>query len=140
MSEYASQLLAALSMIYPVASRVKTNVQSSNHTQFDIGTAMPLGLILNELISNVYKYAFNEKSNVALAITVETLGDGKHQLIVEDNGIKLPEGFDFAKARSFGLSLVRRLAKQLYGKVEYSGGQGARFVVSFTESIQNKLV
>lgn len=138
--EYAELLMGELATIYHNGNEVKTQLTATDQAEFDIDTAVPLGLILNELISNAYKYAFNQKREGFLSITIESLGKGKHQLIVEDNGNGLPEGFDFAKARSLGLRLVRRLAKQLYGKVEYSGGHGARFVVSFTESIQSRLV
>ena len=133
-AEYAENLMKELSGIYPGAKAVKTNVQAVGEVQFDIDTAVPLGLILNELISNAYKYAFDEGQSGELNISVESLGEGKHQLTVADSGTGLPEGFDFAKAKSLGLRLVRRLAKQLYGSVEYQGTTGASFTVSFSDT------
>ena len=73
-------------------------------------------------------------------VSVESLGKGKHQLTVSDSGAGLPQGFDFAKAKSLGLRLVRRLAKQLYGSVEYVEESGAKFVVSFSETELRKAV
>lgn len=139
-AEYAESLMKELSTIYPSAQGVKTNIQMEEGAHFDIDTAVPLGLILNELISNAYKYAFNGKGAGELNIAVVPLGDGKHQLTVSDTGTGLPEGFDFGKAKSLGLRLVRRLAKQLYGTVDYSRGQGAKFVVTFTDTVERKAV
>lgn len=132
--EYASLLVTELSTIYRRGNEVKTAVNASGEVEFDIDVAVPLGLILNELISNAYKYAFETDREGTLAVSIQSLGEGKHQLVVEDNGVGLPENFDFAKARSLGLRLVRRLAKQLYGNVEYSNVAGARFVVNFYDT------
>lgn len=139
-AEYAENLMKELASIYPVAKSVKTEVKAEGEVQLDIDTAVPLGLILNELISNAYKYAFDGKSTGELHVSVESLGAGKHQLTVVDSGEGLPEGFDPKKAKSLGLRLVRRLAKQLYGSVEYRWEDGAHFVVSFSETQLRKAV
>jgi two-component sensor histidine kinase len=138
--EYANMLVGELGTIYNKKADVNTVVNGGTTSEFDIDTAIPLGLILNELISNAYKYAFNEGEQGALSVSINSLGEGKHQLIVEDNGGGLPESFDFQKAKSLGLRLVRRLAKQLYGSVEYSNIGGAKFVVNFTETLQRKAI
>ncbi len=137
---YAKLLMGELATIYQKDNMVKAEIRSGDQTEFDIDTAVPLGLILNELISNAYKYAFSGKQGGELLISIESMGDHKHQLIVEDNGEGLPLDFDFAKAKSLGLRLVRRLAKQLYGTVTYSGGHGARFVVTFRDTMQKQVV
>lgn len=138
--EYARLLMAELATIYQSDNQVKTEVKSGSLTEFDIDVAVPLGLILNELISNAYKYAFSDNQVGTLSISIEPIGEDQHQLIVADNGEGLPKDFDFAKAKSLGLRLVRRLAKQLYGKVEYSNDAGARFVVSFSTDNLRKAV
>ncbi len=139
-AEYAENLMKELATIYPSAKLVQTKVNSKSASQFDIDTAVPLGLILNELISNAYKYAFDGKSAGELNVSVEPLGDGQHQLTVSDSGEGLPAEFDFQKAKSLGLRLVRRLAKQLYGSVTYSHEEGAKFVVIFTDTLQRRAV
>ncbi len=139
-AEYAENLMKELAAIYPSAKGVKTSIQADGNSAFDIDTAVPLGLILNELISNAYKYAFDGKSAGELNVSVEPLGDGKHQLTVSDSGAGLPSEFDFQKAKSLGLKLVRRLAKQLYGSVTYSHEEGAKFVVIFTDTLQRRAV
>ncbi len=134
--EYAEQLSQDLAGIYPNAGKVTTSVNAGSKVKFDIDTAVPLGLILNELISNSYKYAFEDKEVGELQVSIESIGDGKHQLMVEDNGRGLSKGFDLEKAKSLGLRLVNRLAEQLYGTVEYYGDHGAKFVINFEESIR----
>ncbi|PIQ47159.1 MAG: hypothetical protein COW03_16500 [Cytophagales bacterium CG12_big_fil_rev_8_21_14_0_65_40_12] len=138
--EYANMLVGELGTIYNKKADVNTVVNGGSTSEFDIDTAIPLGLILNELISNAYKYAFNNGEQGTLSVSINSLGEGKHQLTVEDNGGGLPDSFDFQKAKSLGLRLVRRLAKQLYGSVEYSNIGGAKFVVNFTDTLQRKAI
>lgn len=139
-AEYAENLMKELATLYPSAKGVKTGIDAGDKAQFDIDTAVPLGLILNELISNAYKYAFEEDVTGELNVTVKSLGEGRHQLTVADTGGGLPTGFDPTKAKSLGLRLVRRLAKQLYGSVTYSYEAGAKFVIIFTDTIERKAV
>ncbi len=138
--EYAKLLTGELATIYKGGAKVVTAVKSDGLAEFDIDIAVPLGLILNELISNAYKYAFNEKREGTLEVSIHSLGEGKHQLTVTDTGAGLPEDFDFAKAKSLGLRLVRRLAKQLYGSVDYQWEGGSRFTVQFSDTQLRKAV
>lgn len=137
--EYSKLLSTELAAVYQSNKKVRTEIIASGQLDFDIDVAVPLGLILNELISNAYKYAFDDQDG-SLAVSLESLGEGKHQMTVADNGRGLPSDFDIRKAKSLGLRLVRRLAKQLYGTVTYSGDKGAKFVVIFTDTIERKAV
>ncbi len=139
-AEYAEQLSQDLANIYSTTGKVNTAINVDGEVKFDIDTAVPLGLILNELISNSYKYAFGEKKEGALEVSIASKGEGKHQLTVADNGHGLSKGFDIETAKSLGLRLVNRLAEQLYGSVEYSGSEGAKFVINFEESIKRGTV
>ncbi|GAB5525212.1 MAG: hypothetical protein Roseis2KO_30840 [Roseivirga sp.] len=139
-AEYAENLMKELAAIYPAAKGVKMNIRAEGSSEFDIDTAVPLGLILNELISNAYKYAFKGADSGELNVSVESLGKGKHQLTVADSGAGLPEDFDFKKAKSLGLRLVRRLAKQLYGSVDYQWNEGAQFTIHFSDADLRKAV
>lgn len=136
--EYVEMLLSELSSIYPSSGKVKTVIATSGNTEFDIDTAVPLALILNELISNAYKYAFEDQKAGELKIDLIEMSSGSHVLTVLDNGSGLPHQFDFAKAKSLGLRLVRRLAKQLYGTADYQNGEGASFRINFTDTYIRK--
>jgi len=135
-AEYAKQLSSDLANIYPTAGKVSTSIHTDSQVKFDIDTAVPLGLILNELISNSYKYAFEDREKGELQVSITSVGEGKHQLMVEDDGKGLSEGFDLERAKSLGLRLVNRLTEQLYGTVDYYGDHGAKFVINFEESIR----
>ncbi|MEO8148606.1 MAG: histidine kinase dimerization/phosphoacceptor domain -containing protein, partial [Bacteroidia bacterium] len=102
---------------------VHANIQIPE-TFFDIDTAVPLGLILNELFTNSYKYAHpaiasilpDENEQTTLLIDVNLIKDaGNLILVYKDNGVGLPPAFDFEKAKSLGLRIVTRLAKQIKG-------------------------
>jgi len=136
-TEYTQQLVDQISSLY-ASKTAKIDIDAKDF-RFDIDTAVPLGLILNELITNAYKYAFSEASG-QLSISVEPKGDLGYELVVKDNGQGMPENFDFDKARSLGLRLVKRLSKQLYGNAAYNNHNGAEFKVLFKDTIQRKEV
>jgi len=86
----------------------------------DPAQCLPLGLILNEAITNTIKYAFPDggTSSPAIHITLKEDPDAYIMLIVADNGIGLPEGFDAAQSKSLGLHLMQTLTLQLEGDLE----------------------
>ena len=67
------------------------------------------------LLSNALKHAFSPAKAARIQIDLEPLGGGRHALRVTDNGVGLPPGFDFGRADSLGLQLVRSLTQQLNG-------------------------
>ncbi|MBL7858144.1 MAG: hypothetical protein JNM57_10695 [Cyclobacteriaceae bacterium] len=82
-----------------------------NQVQLDIAQAVPLGLILNEAITNSIKYAFPERrGTVAVDINME---DEFVSIAIRDDGIGMPEGFNLEASQTLGLNLIRGLAKQL---------------------------
>ena len=97
---------------------------------FDIDTAVPLGLIMNELLTNSFKYAFggNRKNEIYIGMKKE---NGSYELDFRDSGEGLPPGFNFTTARSLGIRLVNLLAKQLNGSAKYFHNGGAQFVINF---------
>jgi len=114
---------------------------SSNHIQLkiqvekvslDIETAIPCGLIINELVSNALKYAF--PVHRAGEIQVSLSQDSNHTLtlIVRDNGIGLPAEFESKKTRTLGMNLIQGLVKQLRGNLEINNHQGTEFKIFFT--------
>jgi two-component sensor histidine kinase len=99
----------------------------------DIASAMPCGLLLNELISNALKYAFpgNRAGVVRIALKRGT-GD-LIKVLVADDGIGFPEGLDFSKAESFGLQIVNLLVGQLDATIELDRTNGTAFTLTFRE-------
>ncbi len=95
-----------------------------------VDKAIPCGLLLNELITNALKHAF--KDGRRGDVRVELARDGTRlRLVVQDNGIGLPAGFDAQHTSSLGMQLVTTLAEQLDASLDVSSRDGARFEVSF---------
>jgi two-component system, sensor histidine kinase PdtaS len=98
-----------------------------------IDTLMPLGLILNELISNSLKYAFEGKDNGKININITKKSNGSLEMFVSDNGIGLPASFSWDNANTLGIELVKTLVEQISGTIEISGSQGASFKITFED-------
>ena len=107
-------------------------------TQFDpafvnIETAIPCGLIVNELISNAIKYAFKKTETGRVEVILVTKCNSKFTLKVNDNGCGLPDNLDIDKSESLGLRLVKILTRQLRGKLTIYNHPGALFQIEFSE-------
>jgi two-component sensor histidine kinase len=96
-----------------------------------VDTAIPLGLIANELVCNSLKHAFTGRPAGHMRISLSQIDHGRLQLEVQDDGKGLPSGFDPDKTSSLGVRLVKILSGQINGKMDFNGENGARFAVSF---------
>ncbi len=104
-----------------------------DEVRLGIGTAIPVALITNELLSNAFKYAFPPGRPGRIAIVLRTAGGGMFELAVEDDGVGFPEGLDYEHTESLGLQLVCILAKQLGGSLDVRRRGGTRFALTFEE-------
>ncbi|MCI0497336.1 MAG: ATP-binding protein, partial [Thermoplasmata archaeon] len=93
--------------------------------------AIPVGLIVNELVSNAMKHAYPGERVGTVRVGLVAEGDGGYRLTVADDGIGLPEGFDIEGAESMGMVLVNTLVDQLDGTIEVKVSGGSRFTVRF---------
>jgi two-component system, sensor histidine kinase PdtaS len=105
----------------------------------DVDTAVPLGLILNELVTNAYKYAFNKVNEGTLFIDLNKEEEHLYTLTVKDNGPGLPENLNLDESESLGLKLVNILVKQLEGTIDVKSNNGAEFSIHFIDVIQTKI-
>jgi len=99
----------------------------------DISSAMPCGLLLNELISNALKHAFPDNRAGVVRIGLKRGPGGRIEIRVADDGIGLPADLDFRKAESFGLQIVNLLVGQLDASIELDRSNGTAFTVTFRE-------
>jgi len=95
----------------------------------DINTAVPLGLIMNELISNALKHAFPGERQGTISISGGYDGD-LITLIVRDNGVGIPADFDWKNTTSLGMRLVNSLIEQVDGTLTLDRGTGTTFTVT----------
>ncbi|MBH8564172.1 PAS domain S-box protein [Nostoc sp. CENA67] len=133
-AHYIRNLTAHLFASYNTSSNLIQLSINTEKVSLDIETAVPCGLIINELVSNALKYAFPD--NRAGQIKVKFYQENEHNLIliVQDNGIGLPENFDHKKSKTLGINLVQGLVKQLRGSIDINCQQGTEFRISFGKS------
>ena len=96
----------------------KLNLDLEKNVVIGIDTAVPCGLIVNELVSNSLKHAFPDGHGGEINISLHTDDADFITLVVGDNGAGMPDGFDFRKADSLGLQLVMSLISQLSGSID----------------------
>jgi PAS domain S-box-containing protein len=113
------------------ASLIKLNVDIDD-IKLDINTSIPLGLIINELVTNSLKHAFPPGESGEITIKFHTQEDTYH-LQVKDNGIGFPKDIDYKNTDSLGLRLVTILTEQIDGKMELKNTSGTTFNIIFTE-------
>ena len=99
----------------------------------DLDTAIPVGLIVNELVINALKYAFKGKLSGKIKVSLESIDHLQYQLEVSDDGCGIPKEFDISKAASLGLRLVRILSKQIQGDLTVFNQNGTHFRVTFNK-------
>jgi PAS domain S-box-containing protein len=98
----------------------------------DINRAIPVGLIVNELVTNAVKHGFKKGSEGNICVAMREGTRGKFELVVADTGKGLPKGFDIRKTESFGMQLVTDLVAQLEGSIEMERKEiGSEFVIRF---------
>jgi two-component sensor histidine kinase len=103
-----------------------------------IETALPIGLIINELLTNAFKYAFPGNAPGEIRITLELEENQRCTLSVQDDGVGLPETSTLDSDKSIGLYIVRLLVEQLEGTVDIVRNHGTSFVVRFQNLIHGK--
>lgn len=101
--------------------------------RFDVDTSVPLGLIINELLSNSIKYAFTDRNEGEISLNLRQIEGSKYELIYSDNGIGIPEDIDLDNLTSLGLELVQLLVAQLNGSVNFEVNGGTRFKIIFNK-------
>ena len=131
-ADYAATMLRVLWNSHgALASKVRLNLMA-NPVMLPIETAIPCGLILNELTGNTLKHAFPYGSDGEVTVGLEHDAAAKAVCLwVRDNGIGLSPDLDWRQSSSLGLRLVQLLAGQLRGTVESGTGPGAEFRVTF---------
>ncbi len=97
----------------------------------DLQTAIPTGLIANELLSNAMKHAFPGKRSGTIELGFRPLPEGSYVLSVKDNGVGFPEGIDIRKTESLGLQIVSSLIDQVDGRFEILRENGTEFRIIF---------
>lgn len=132
--EYFSELVRYISETYNVNSKVKVNLRIKVREKFiDIDKAIPCGIIINELLSNAFKYAFPDNKSGEVKVELRSIVNPNYhcRLIVEDNGVGIKGKINFKNPETLGLQLINSLTDQLDGKLEVNMEKGTGFTFFF---------
>ncbi len=125
--EYTASLAQLLFRSYGVDTNMIRLEMEGELVYLNIESAVPCGLIVNELLSNCLKHAFPGKRTGVIRIHISKDPTQHIVLIVADDGIGLPKGFDFEKTETLGLQLVLTLVKQLNAMIAVRNDQGTEY-------------
>jgi PAS domain S-box-containing protein len=132
MDKHIRQLVENLSQTYGASERSVTPVIECSRVDLTLNQAIPCALVLNELLSNVYKHAFREGQRGTVEISLRRTADGMVELRVRDDGVGLPEDMRIDELATLGLQLVRDLVlEQLRGELEVLSSPGTEFFITF---------
>ena len=123
--------------IDPAQIRVGVDMEECS---IDIRQAIPLGLIINELISNAFRHAFPDGKTGTVSIFFRAMENGSYQFDIKDDGVGVPGDVDFEEPRSFGLQIVKTLTDQLNGDLRVSRNSGTEVAITFLKSDPRQII
>lgn len=127
-SEYADELISEILISHKSKKEVKI-IKDFQTCDLSISKAIPAGLILNEMMTNCFKHAFEISQNPIISIKLQVQNNAV-MMSVQDNGIGFKKEFQ-KNDQSLGITLMNSLADQIDGKIEFKNNDGARVILSF---------
>jgi len=128
--EYAEKIAEELLRTYNIGENISLDLKIDD-IYFGIDTAIPCGLILNEMFTNALKHAFPDRKKGRIRISLKLLKDKSYEFIFQDNGIGIPDNIDFDKTESLGLQLIKILTEQIDGTVAMTRRNGTIYKIVF---------
>ena len=145
-SQYIKELVNNLLLTYRLETDVSLDFDLEENILLDMDTAIPLGIIINETISNAFKYAFSGRDKGEIRVKIhqdeekrkkESYKSVSYILQILDNGVGIPEHIDIEELDSLGLQLVISLVGQLDGELEIKRNNGTEFNIKFNVTEKN---
>ena len=132
MAVHIRRLLGSMGQIYTNSyRRIRPRIECA-HVFLSVTQAIPCALVLNELMSNVYKHAYPDDTKGECLVTMEVIDGNRIHFRVRDNGAGIPENIDIEGSETLGLKLIRNLVrKQLKGDVWFKNNNGMDIVAEF---------
>jgi two-component sensor histidine kinase len=127
---YLEQLTKSIADSYHVAGKTITLEIGCDPLSFSLDKAIPLGLLINEMLTNAFKYAFNECESGIVEIELKQQRKD-FRLRITDNGSGFPDDLENRKKKSMGMELIELLTEQLGGKLQVESGQGVAYSLVF---------
>lgn len=132
-SSYIEHLANNLLLSYKPKEKNISLVQKIDNVFLNLDQAIPCGLIINELVSNALKYAFEKKQNGKLNISIDIDKKENVTVVIGDNGPGLPKDINYRNTQSLGLQLVMVLVSQLRGTIKLDNTKGAKYTIIFNK-------
>lgn len=136
LGEYLGELCQNISYAFPQLENQPEIKFDMEPIMFDAEKSVWVGLIVNELVTNSFKYAFADQTNPKIYISMERSKDDRLNMTYQDNGIGLPDGISLENITSMGLKLIHTLTQQLDGSITIKNKEGANFQFSFNDRQQ----
>jgi two-component sensor histidine kinase len=131
--DYLHSLTEHLMRSYGAGTRRIRLASDIAPVSLSLDTAIPCGLIINELVTNSLKHAFPGDKSGEIVVELRVLPDCSCRLAVRDDGVGLPSDFSIEETRSLGLRLVRTLTEQIGdGRLHVNSDHGAKFEITFS--------
>ena len=132
MSSYIEEVVAYLHDSYSLYQPIRIEL-SVEDIELDVTLAVPLGLIINEAITNAYKYAFPNERTGTITVRLHSIKETSYKLVIADDGVGLPANYDPSHSRSLGMTLIHGFSRQLGGKLSISSTSGMCISLLFEE-------
>jgi two-component sensor histidine kinase/CheY-like chemotaxis protein len=132
MQSYINEVVAYLHDSYDPVQPVRFNL-SVEPVELDVTLAVPLGLIINEAITNAFKYAFPDGRPGSITLSLHWLQQARYLLTIKDDGVGLPSNYDPSNSRSLGMTLMHGFSNQLGGELTITSPPGLTISLAFAE-------
>ena len=132
-SDYLKKLINHLFIVYGFDKRSVNYKINADNIYLNIDTAVPCGLLVNEVVSNSLKYAFPGNHHGEIDVNFAIEKDHIYNLKIRDNGIGLSQDLINNNNGSLGIKLINTLVKQLDGKIEINSNSGTEYKITFSE-------
>lgn len=130
-STYVKELAHNLVASYQFNKELVINLKFDiSEVELNLDQAIPCGLIINEIITNSIKYAFEGSQRGEIFLSMKER-ENRIEIEVSDNGIGFPEDWDYLKSDSLGIQLIVTLVEQLDGKINLDNSQGIKYLINF---------
>jgi len=127
---YFSDLIDKIAATYITSPRIKIE-NEIDEMVLDSGILFPLGMIINELLTNAVKYAFTGERPGVIHVRIIRKDDKHVEIIIKDNGVGLPDALEISSSRGIGLTLVRMMIQQIKGSIKINKIGGTEFRIQF---------
>ena len=130
-SGFLDALIPTLISSYGVSDKKIDLKILAGSVSLPINSAIPCGLLINELITNALKHAFPNSSSGEITVTLSHAENNRVLLVISDNGVGIPETLDFNNVETLGLRLVTLLSQQLVGTMEVQRHNPTKYSIEF---------